>query len=126
MNILIGSLLSLIFITFLYFGYRDDYKSNKKGFKKTVFGLFGLFILILLGSFLYSFIIEKVDAYYWNDSAISTINTTKSSIEMEAFIKASNEIKAQKDSLHSTIFTIVMMTSAFVFYFWQRFLNQKL
>jgi amino acid transporter len=36
---------ALIFIAYLYFGYKDDFKRNGANFKMTVFGVFGMVLL---------------------------------------------------------------------------------
>lgn len=38
--------LALLFLAFLYFGYRDDFKRNPRVFIGTVLGVFGSFLII--------------------------------------------------------------------------------
>lgn len=48
MEFLFFSILGLGFWTFLYFGYRNDYKRNLKEFLTTIFGVLFMGVLFLL------------------------------------------------------------------------------
>lgn len=47
-----GIVLSILFLLFLYFGYRDDYRRDKKKFIYTVLGVFGFIIFFLLRQYI--------------------------------------------------------------------------
>jgi hypothetical protein len=55
----------VVFGIFLYFGYKDDYKRDKNSFTKTIAFILGMFVYILLWSFLIlKFKIDTRSFYY--------------------------------------------------------------
>jgi hypothetical protein len=54
MTIFYAILFFIIFMAFLYFGYRDDYRRDKNGFKRIILGILGSTIILLI-----SFYVKK-------------------------------------------------------------------
>ena len=48
-----GIILSIIFLVFLYFGYRDDFQRDKKKFIYTVLGVFGLILFFIFKQYIF-------------------------------------------------------------------------
>lgn len=56
-------ILSIVFFIFLYFGYKDDYKRDKRGFKGTIVGVIGTCLILFCCAMLYSFLVQPIKIF---------------------------------------------------------------
>lgn len=79
---------ALIFIAYIYFGYKDDFKSDSANFKKTVFGVFGM---VLLGISLFyiktelDFHVKQAISGYYEDKLDMSKKLTANELAIEIF-----------------------------------------
>jgi amino acid transporter len=97
---------ALIFIAYIYFGYKDDYKRDGAKFKNTIFGILGM---VLLGIAIF-FIKTKLDVHvkhaisvYYEDKLgmnkeLGKIDSITNGAKIESFFKESAALKEKVDS----------------------------
>ena len=112
------SIISFIVILaiFLYFGYINDYKRDKKKFTEVVFFVIGLFSILLIGyltSIHYSPILEKrISKYYWEIDEKSNLNHSDKIDDTTLF--KSYSIKQKVDKTLNTIGTVFIILIGFL------------
>jgi hypothetical protein len=99
-------IIACIFILFLYFGYRDDYRRDKMGFKNTLFRIFGISFYLL---FCYK-IVESIEPFlkttlmkfYPSEISLDGLKD-KTSKEIEKTVAACRIYEGKIDQMVSTI-----------------------
>jgi amino acid transporter len=118
---------ALIFIAYLYFGYKDDYKRDNISFKMTVFGILGM---LLIGSFIFYIglkfekpIRKAVSVHY--DNTLGIRKEMKKSTSKEDISNIDFDKLFKEDSMHnSKVDSVMRIYDSVIFVLFYLIVNQ--